>query len=509
MKANRLGVALACGLSLAASTAHADFRGAMQAYAAGKYAQAHAQFLALAELGDGASQYDLGAMAIHGQGEPKDIATGIGWLLAAATNDYHPLTAEQMASLKASLTAAQRTVADGVLGRYGHAALAATVLPPEKPTPCPGVVPGMLVQDMPAEYPVRYGMADHDGIVMLGLTIGVDGLARDPEVLMKAPSDSDFSASAIGAALQSRWVPTTRDGVPIESRIRILRVFTIVRGGVLWNARALKQVLREADAGDPDAQYVAGLAATLDTTVGIPLARAHQLLLSAAQGGQPRAQYLIARSFGELAICARDAKREAIWLRAAAASGDASAQLAVASDLLRGTPSAGEIAQARSLLEQAARSDRYYVAKHVVMLMAASPVEGLRDPVTALSVAKRLARGAIRSDPQMYEAVAAARAANGDFPAAVAEQKKAIAMAQALYWNTSLMEQRLAAYRRSQPWLGDLLSVPPAIVPPPALKHPARICNGDATHCRDVIRRQSPDREPEYAAPPTGSNIPR
>jgi hypothetical protein len=86
----------------------------------------------------------------------------------------------------------------------------------------------------------------------------------------------------------------------------------------------------------------------------------------------------------------------------------------------------------------------------------------VRDPGTALAVAMKLSAGEIQSDPQMFEAVAAAYAANGDFHNAVAQQRVAIAKARRLAWNTRLMDERLAAYRSGKPWRGDLFAVPAA-----------------------------------------------
>src|ERR1700694_6208134 len=63
-----------------ATPVHADFQTALGEYNAGHYDVAHAQFLALAELGDCASQFNLGAMALKGQGGPKDAGSGVGRL---------------------------------------------------------------------------------------------------------------------------------------------------------------------------------------------------------------------------------------------------------------------------------------------------------------------------------------------------------------------------------------------------------------------------------------------
>ena len=79
---------IACAIAalaalLGGAAAHADFQAALADYNAGRYDSARAQFLSLAELGDCSSQFNLGAMALHGQGGPKDPAGAVGWLQAA------------------------------------------------------------------------------------------------------------------------------------------------------------------------------------------------------------------------------------------------------------------------------------------------------------------------------------------------------------------------------------------------------------------------------------------
>jgi len=146
-----------------------------------------------------------------------------------------------------------------------------------------------------------------------------------------------------------------------------------------------------------------------------------------------------------------------VWLRHAAEGGSAAAQVRLAADLLSGTADAGQVARARTLLQQAANSDSYYVAKHAAALLAASPVQAVRDAAAARVLARKLSAGEIQSDPQMFEVLAAAAAANDDFRDAVQQQQLALQKAQALGWNTHEMGKRLAAYRAGKPWYGDLL----------------------------------------------------
>src|SRR5262249_27498920 len=156
----------------------------------------------------------------------------------------------------------------------------------------------------------------------------------DPEVLMSVPGP-EFSAAALDVWMPSRWDPARENGVPVESRVTVKAAFNIIGGpGALWDVPALKKARETALTGDPDSQYLIGLAATLDQSLGIPASQAHALIISAAQGGHPHAQYYVANRFMSLGSCDTE-KKKLPWLRAAAHSGDASAQLALAQDLLR------------------------------------------------------------------------------------------------------------------------------------------------------------------------------
>ncbi len=169
-------------------------------------------------------------------------------------------------------------------------------------------------------------------------------MARDPEILMAAPRE-DFPVAAIDGLLQGRYQPAMKNGIPVESRITAKTVFMINGQGVLWSTGALQKVRAAAAVGEPSSQYLIGLAATLDTSLGIPIPDAHKLLVGAAQGGNPAAQYWVGRSFEPLAACNEDAKKLP-WLRQSAASGDGSAQVALAMTLLAASPTPEQVVQA-------------------------------------------------------------------------------------------------------------------------------------------------------------------
>ena len=450
--------ALAVSALWGAMPAHADFQAALSEYNAGRYELAHAHFLALAELGDCSSQFNLAAMALQGQGGPKDAGSGVGWLEAAAANGCEQLVGNKVAGLAAKLSADESRAAAGIVARYGRDALHAQgVVNPD--FSCREQVPASVLQSPTPEYP-RLAGDTHGAIVITELTIGVDGLARDPEVLLAVP-ESGFAAAAIESWLNSRFVPASRGGAPVESRLQAKSRFATGAGSDLAGMDAYRSARPRADAGDPQAAYLVGLTASLDASLGISYVRAGQLLLGAARDGDSHAQYWLGSQLRASAACHGE-PNGAVWLRHAADGGSAAAQLLLATDLLNGDPSAAQAAQARELLERAASADSFYVRKHVVALLAASALDAVRDAGTALAVAVKLAAGEIQSDPQMFEVVGAAYAANAEFRAASAQQRIALRKAQSLGWNTRLMTQRLAAYRDGRPWRGDLLTLPPA-----------------------------------------------
>lgn len=437
----------------AANAPPTGFQSALGDYHAGRYDSARAQFLALAELGNCSAQFNLAAMALHGQGGAKDPGSGAGWLQAAAGNGCGELVGNRLVALTAKLSPEEARAAADIVARYGPEALVAQ-----------GVVnPEFICQDMTqpsafaatvAETPVAARGKRQPAMVITALTVGADGRARDPEILFAVPGDP-FAVAAVEAWLNSDFTPAQRAGSAVAARLQAKTLFA--DPAPLADAELIRKARAGAEAGDPAAAYLVGLAAIHDSSVGISKAHAKELLLGAARDGNADAQYWVGSQLRSSAACHPRANG-AVWLRHAAAGGNAAAQLLLAQDLLAGAPSAPQAAQARALLAQAAHADNYYVRKHIVALLATSPLDAVRDPRAALELARQLAAGAIRVDPQMYETVAAAYAANGDFKNAAAQQQLAVQTARRLHWDTRTMAQRLEEYRRGSAWRGDLLA---------------------------------------------------
>jgi hypothetical protein len=296
------------------------------------------------------------------------------------------------------------------------------------------------------------------GIALVEFAVGVDGFIRDPRVRLAISSDPklDLGAREIEGLFQWRWRPASLNGRPVEARITL----KVLSGGIKaqgyspWHLEQVSKIRTAAEQGDPDAEYLFGELVLVDPKLGHGV-EFRDFLVSAAQQGHAKAAYEVAQSFQWLGLCQKDDHRLP-WLRYAANAGEPIAQLATAEEALR-RPASADPQKVVQLLQHAVTSDDFYVKKHAVALLAASPLETIRKPDVALVGARALLDGPIQSDPQMFEAVAAAYAVTGDFADAQSQEAIALKKARKLGWHTDPMEERLAAYRSGKPWYGDLL----------------------------------------------------
>jgi len=474
------------------SIASADFIDAYKKYREGKFAEASTEFTALAELGSGAAQFNLGAMAARGEGQEKNPGTGVGWMQAAAENGYPQLSAAQIADFRSKLTPAQLAEADMIVARYGRKALEERVFPGRMGTTCRQFRPASREQYAEPIFPPDAAAKDQDGVVMVEFTVGLDGLARDPHVIADLPSGI-FDDVTIDAALKSRFKPATRDGQPVVSRMTMHMTFTN-QGGDLWQLKSVRKIQLAADERNPYAEYIIGLIGSLDKTLNVPQEKARAMLLSSAQAGVPQAQYWISRELIAEELCGHPEKM-VLWLSNAAKGGDPAAQVELV-HLRSGAANAGETNELRKMLVAAVGQNNRYALKHAAALFAMSPIAELRDGDLALKAANKLRRMSGSLDPHIDEAIAAAYGANGMYREARRFQESAIDKAHELFWNTSKMNLRLATYAEGRPATGDIFDVPVADMPLPPVRNKLEDC---------TQKRRGCGRSPDGDRTPTGS----
>jgi hypothetical protein len=339
---------------------------------------------------------------------------------------------------------------------------------------CGAFVPAMATAlvDRTPTYSYEY----QDGIVTVEFTVGTDGLAHDTEVVMSVPNATHLR-EVVESFLRSRYKPAALDGVAVSSRDR--GKFTLVAGGggPMWSLSRFAELRRAAAQGATDAQFTIGVAATLDSTLRIAPEAARAMIQAAAEHDEPRAQYWIARELVPGPGCT-DYRRSDAWLGQAAGHRIGGAAVRLAERLLAMGPGPDELQRIHGLLGTAMRAEEPYALRHAIAL-AVDPRISPVDPAALSAASDRLVKFATGADPQDFEAVAAAGAATGDFAQAIKYQSKALARAHDLYWNTELMEGRLALYRDNKPFSGDLLALPPRATEPPPLRGDMSVyCSG-------------------------------
>lgn len=481
-------VAAAMPFAPAPSSA-AEFAEGMKAYESSDFAAARAVFLDLAELGDGPSQYNLGVMALKGEGVPEDRAEAAGWLLVARENGHDP-TPRALDGLLSKLEPREREAAERIVFRFGRAALAGTVLPaPDRGSlemRAPKLLESTPATDLLDTRELRAGLAVVEGV------IGSDGRLRDAEVVFAAeapqpgpagtfswrtnPSRRDSARAladgALRAVLHHRYEPARLHGetVPVNFRftLRVTQVMShdvfdplyresrialgVPRAGrpavsfdfgdrqPLVDDRLGQRLLAAARRGEPRAQLAVEVLRLTDRE-GVSPPGDH--VLAAAQAGLPEAQLMLGTALAR----AGQSARALPWLERASRAGLPSARVRYGLALLESGGAPPE--KVHDLLSRASEDDDPYSARHAMEALACSRTPGLRDPQAALAAAQRARLD--DDDPLNLAALAAAQASAGDRAGAARSQRDAIARAKRLGWSVDEMEQRLAGYEAGRP----------------------------------------------------------
>jgi hypothetical protein len=229
--------ALLPALALLPAVACADFAAAVADFEAGRYSSAHEEFERLAALGDGPSQFNLGAMYLKGQGVEKNQGLAVGLLQAAARNGYEKLTPDKLAAMAAALGPEDRGAAQHALEQYGPEGLVRTVLPKGRSTgTCRSYVPARVIQRKKVTSLLKEGRTNT--LIVGSVIVGVDGLARDPEVLFVS-TKNEFLAERSQRGLDqlflgARYSPSMVDGHPVAQRMAVTLRSEVIGDNMDW-----------------------------------------------------------------------------------------------------------------------------------------------------------------------------------------------------------------------------------------------------------------------------------
>ncbi|MEJ0087529.1 MAG: TonB family protein [Pseudomonadota bacterium] len=447
---------------LVSPLSRADLYTANQALAKKDYERAFQLYRDLAELGQPYAQQMVAAFYVEGLGVKRDNVLGYAWASIARDNGVNNENTQNIISqLEPHLNDKARIRIDEVRAQFATPALRKRILP--------NIFAGVNYIDREpcklskgptkATYP---NWALRDGIqgeAYVEFTVMPDGRARNPRVVYAVPGDV-FDEAARETILVSEFSPARIKGVPVDCTIGTMVRFVIQNAendAYTELEHYVKGLKTKADAGDPSAQLIYGLAIS-----GLPQLKKTRSdgmpwILKAAQSGLPTAQFMVGYSTLQGWGCECDEPKGLVWLHKAAASDQSDAQVVLANYLLRGDPGPEEIGKAQTWLERAAASGNHDGKFYLAGLLAAGADPGKRDPERALKVLKEVMHD-VDVDPTAFEIRAAANAMLGKFPEAQKDQNKALKMAQKLGWETASQQARLASYVASKPWTGDLFA---------------------------------------------------
>ena len=158
-----------------------------------------------------------------------------------------------------------------------------------------------------------------EGITELGFLIRTDGTVAG-SVILGSSGSAALDGAARDALSQCTFKPTTRGGQPVERWIPVTYKWTIDNGQDMRRARHAAGIA--ASQGDVDARYRLAVLMLHVAKTEDEREQARVVLRSAAELGQPHAQFDLARRLEKGDGMARDSEAAMDWYRKSAAQGD-------------------------------------------------------------------------------------------------------------------------------------------------------------------------------------------
>lgn len=456
---------LVSAAAVAAAPSLADFPTALAAFDRGEFGPAADEFERLARIGHASAQYNLGLMLAEGQGRKRDLQASFNWLSAAAMNglqDGEPVLAQLRAIPRLDAVAAEEHARrHRRLTGFELAALPAG-------RGVAGFVAPKQIGTLDVVFPDAARAKGMLGMVWVAFVIGTDGRVDDAWVLGELP-DKLFGPFVESAARRQRFSPALADGQPVRVVSATRVKFSYIGGdpNLTRNALALRKMsdLRaQADGGDAGAQNALAMLLAGYPELKSDADEGKRRLDAAVDARVLQARYF--RGFQELYRQGdtRDPQRAIDDLLEAGYSGDATAQMLIALNLLRVDDERATVAAISWLAAAAPGNSR--AARFLAALLLTTPHAGLRDVGRAAAlIDPQLTDKSLSGDPFLWEVAAMLAAAGGDFPTAILRQRRSLSLVPLRESETALAVTRLGAYQAQQLPAGLLVPVPKFLAP--------------------------------------------
>lgn len=403
-----------------------DYEDGLSALAKGDFTAARTHLMRSAERGHASSQLKISQLALQSQPDrAANAEEALGWALAARENGAQADDAIQAA--RAVLGGISEEVALGIAARYGRASIERDWLP--APESCKQASASQSGQPNTNWYAAIVNVNEQR---LSGQLLDIYPWFAFPEKPAQPIANDVFIARSLQNAKQQDVKKGECHG------LSLVLAYQTAPG---WKKKeAIEALLARSRAADQSALYDIAMIMTMNNQNSLPL------IQQAAQAGEPRAQYYLAKWYARSAASRR-------WLELAAAGNVPHAQINLAEVLL--TEPSKDVARIRSLLDQAGSSTDQYVTSRLAGILAGATDEALYDPAAAMAFAERLDNSKWPL-PLRLESAALAYAAGGDFNRARKTQLFAIKQAESLQYATTAMRARLDLYSSGKSWRGYL-----------------------------------------------------
>lgn len=497
IKAIAAAVAVAVGWLATCLTAQAaTVQTATAAYERRDYATAHREFLALAQVGNGLAQFNLGVMLLNGEGVKRSVREGYAWLLCAADHgiaDARPLIEQIAAQVKPEVTERARGECVPVAGRESAKAL----MPP-----LPRVedwnrqVLPRAIGRLEFVFPDSASDQGVMGWVDTEITLGADGRVKDLWIVESFP-EGYFEKATLDGLRAQRYEPAKIDGkaVPVVFTLRSKFGYDFASARDIKGLEArLQRLEREAVAGNAASQYVlyrfGEVFGELRERVVDWRAWGRKSLDAGFGAAAFDAGYCAIMAMSGCLIADRDAGRDAV--RRVAVSGGTVAQVTLGRLALAERTEDG-IGRARRWLEAAAIDGDRWAARYLAVALLSSSDPARRDGARALALAEPLRNySPMSGDPSTWAIVAAAYAEVGRFADALKAQDRALELARRHGWSLEELSVRRKDYAE-----GRHAAAPPLELV--ALSAPFKLGSTEGIVCDDTV--QTGTRLPDCRRP--------
>jgi len=374
---------------LAAKPAKADLLSATLLYNQQEYKKAYEEFYRLAQLGNKDAIFNLGVMALHGQGMNKDLELAYAWFKVAG--DFGLVDAEQAAQLilqTESDSDKLNAVYQQTLNIISYEEFRAKLRPifNAEQFATTKTKPPLRTYTVDPKYPKEAYEKGIEGWVWLEFDVDETGNVKDVDIVDAFP-DKTFNRAIINAVKRWRYEPYKVDGKAKTYHNRsLLYHFTTFKGERYQASFArqkkeyqkkINQLIEGAEQGNALVQYYIANWLIADEHNATKLLRTHwqdehagsELLLQSAKNGYANSQYRLGANLlrGEFALA--DREKGLNWLLYAAQSGLSFAQYRLARELLDEQHVEFDVDKAKRWLQQAADQGHFRAIRDLVALM--------------------------------------------------------------------------------------------------------------------------------------------